>query len=260
MDLWQAHGAIHVAYSRLDRLPVRVVTNGIAPAAKPESFAVTISIERDRSELRGSGGVLRDIAQDYGDNDVIAVANANQILTESLSHLLTCLEASGSDVTLIAHEDGTPGGLMVARCGSLRTIPSVGFVDLKEQALPQLAKHASVKVVRRESPPSLPVRTASHYIAALRYYHRRSSSSAGRDEQPAFSEGWLSTFALSERGAFVDSTARLHDAVVLRGARVERGAVVARSVVCPGAVVGKDQVILDQLVSAEAVIPAQRAH
>jgi hypothetical protein len=266
LDLWRAHGAIHVAYARLERLPVRVATatNALAPSLEGGSLAVGVTVERDRSELRGTGGVLYDIAESYADGDFIAVANANQVLTDSLSHLLASLETTGGDVALLAHGDGTPSGLLLARCGSLRSIPPIGFIDLKEQALPALAEHSSVRVVRREQPAALPVRTASDYIAALRFHYN-----GGADHpQPAeeirtsgpFAEAWSPVFSLCERGSQVEPSARLHDSVVLRGGRVQRGAVVARSVICAGAVVRKDQVVVDQLVTAAGMFPAEATH
>jgi hypothetical protein len=275
LDLWRAHSAIHVAYSRLERLPVRIVTNFLQPELKAESQAVSVTVERDRSELRGAGGVLHDIAEAYDNDDQIAVANANQILTESLSHLLAALDATGADVSLLAHDDGTPGGLMLARCGSLRCIPSIGFVDLKEQALPLIAGNSAVRVVRRSIPAALPVRTASDYVEALRHYHRpehlsaaslhrngngdgngdtRGDADVGRSWD--FTENWFPAFGLCERGSHVDPSATLHDSVALRGARVDRGATVARSIICPGAIVHRNQVVVNQLVTPAGALPA----
>ena len=37
----------------------------------------TFRVERDQSEYRGTGGVLRDLAQKYEPDDLILVANAS---------------------------------------------------------------------------------------------------------------------------------------------------------------------------------------
>ena len=51
--------------------------------------------------------------------------------------------------------------------------------------------------------------------------------------------------------AAVDSGARLHDAVVLRGGRVGDGAVLVRSVVCAGGIVPRNAVIVDKLITSD---------
>jgi NDP-sugar pyrophosphorylase family protein len=153
------------------------------------------------------------------------------------------LAATEADVALVAHEDGTPGGVMLARCRSLRCIPIVGYVDMKEQALPLMARRSQVKAILRGRPVGSCVRTRGDYIRAMRRYH-----DPVRAVQDAFAESWSPVFSICEPGAEVDSSARVHDSVVLRGSRVERGAVVVRSVVCPGAVVRRNQMVVDQLV------------
>ena len=70
-------------------------------------------------------------------------------------------------------------------------------------------------------------------------------------------DGWRSAFALVEDGARVDSSARLHDAVVLRGGAVGAGAVLVRSVVCDGGIVLRKAVIVDQLVTREGQSSAE---
>jgi ADP-glucose pyrophosphorylase len=91
------------------------------------------------------------------------------------------------------------------------------------------------------------VRGLSDYVETLRELHRR-----GPDDQDLadpLAENWKPTFALSESGANVDPTARVHDSVVLSGGVVEAGAVVVRSLVCDGGVVGKERQVVDQLVA-----------
>jgi NDP-sugar pyrophosphorylase family protein len=248
LDLWQAHAAMEVAYAGLPRLSMRIITNSVVPRPLPDAFRVAVSIEHDPYEMRGTGGLLRDIAEAYADDDFIAVANANQILFEPLAHLLAGLEATGADVSLAAQQQGTSGDVLLARCGSLRVIPRVGFIDLKEQALPMIARHATVKVLHRPGQIAMPVRTCADYLSALRAYHLRSSG----DVQPdAFIEDWQPVFRIVEAAAEVHPSARVHDSVVLRGARIERGAIVARCVVCPGAVVRREQVCVDRLLCAD---------
>jgi hypothetical protein len=129
-------------------------------------------------------------------------------------------------------------------CKTLRLIPTTGYVDMKEQALPAIAARYEVAVMHRRRPTGMAVRTLPDYIAALRHYHRR------RQGKPALSdplaEDWHPAFGLVEEGATVDPRAHVHDSVVLKGGVVEGGAVVVRSIVCPGGVVRRDRSAVDQ--------------
>jgi len=248
LNHWLGHATELARWGTLPQLPVRVMVNQNAPeptSAAPRYFG-TFRVERDLSDYRGTGGVLRDLAVDYDDEDVILVANAAQVLLDPLPNITTALERKGGDIAVISHEDGTPSGIMLVTCKTLRLIPPRGFVDMKEQALPLIAGKFDVRVMQRRRPTGLPVRSLQDYIQALRYHHRRKSGRVAATDPLA--EDWSPTFSLVEPGASVDHSARVHDSVVLRGARVEPGAVLVRSVVCPDATVGRDRTAVDQLV------------
>jgi N-acetylglucosaminyldiphosphoundecaprenol N-acetyl-beta-D-mannosaminyltransferase len=232
----------------LDGLPVRLLLDrdSVAPARTADGDGL-FQVEWDASDYRGSAGVLSRFADQYEDDDLILVADAGQVLTESLTSLATALKVRGGIVSLLAHGDDTPGGVMLVTCKALRLIPRVGFVDMKEQGLPAIARQYDVRVVTYPRATGLPVRGLSDYVQALRELHRR-----GPDDQSVgdpLEEDWKPTFALSEAGASVDPTARIHDSIVLAGGVVEAGAVVVRSLVCAGAVVAKVQRVVDQLVT-----------
>ena len=76
----------------------------------------TFRVERDLSEYRGTGGVLRDLAADYDDDDLILVCNAAQILLDPLAAIATALDRKIGDVTLVSHNDGTPSGVQLVAC------------------------------------------------------------------------------------------------------------------------------------------------
>jgi hypothetical protein len=250
LNHWARHAAELSAGAGVADLPVRVLVNqGSSDLVSMAGGNLpNLRIERDFAEYRGTGGVLGDLAKDYEDQDLILVANAAQLLMDGLYPLAQALDESGGQVSLMAHQDGTPSGMMLITCGALRLIPRSGFVDMKEQALPGIAGEYEVTVVNRKRPTGLPIRSLAEYIAALRQYHRR------RLGKPAISdplaEEWRPTFSIVEEGAQVDGMARVHDAVVLKGARVEAGAVLVRSVVCGDAVVRRDRTAVDRIVAA----------
>jgi N-acetylglucosaminyldiphosphoundecaprenol N-acetyl-beta-D-mannosaminyltransferase len=245
------HGAAELAKSiGLEKLPVRVMVNHNTPepmVAGPRHFGA-FRVERDASDFRGTGGVLRDLAVDYGDDDLLLVANAAQILLDPLPTIVAAMARKSGDVAVISHEDGTPSGLMLVTCKTLRSIADTGYIDMKEQALPQIALSHEVRVVRRRRPTGLPIRTLEDYVQALRLHHRR------RQGKPfiadPLAEDWSPAFALIEPDTTVDATARIHDSIVLSGAVVEAGAVLVRSLVCAGQVIKRDKVVVDEFVSA----------
>jgi hypothetical protein len=217
-------------------------------ASKPKlslyEGAVNLSVEHEPHAYRGTAGILRDVSIDYDDDDYIVVASAAQILLEPLEKLVCELVSKANDISLIAHDDGTPCGLMLIRCGCLREIPTIGYIDLKEQALPEIAKHYRVRVVRHVRPSGLPIRTLEGYIEALREYRW---VLAGKGDHRAKEDGY-SLFEIVEDGAVVAPDSRLHDSIVLRGGRVEGKSVLFRSIVGSRGVV-RQQTIVNQVIS-----------
>jgi N-acetylglucosaminyldiphosphoundecaprenol N-acetyl-beta-D-mannosaminyltransferase len=242
---WLADAAAVARTFGLDNLPVRLLVdlNALEPqSAIGASESEYYRMERDTSEYRGTGGLLANLAVDYDDDDMILVGNAAQVLLDPLPALAMALMKTRGVVSLIGHRDGEPSGLMLITCRTLRLIPRLGFVDMKEQALPIIASKYDVRVVQCRRPTGLAIRTLSDYIAALRALHQPTRAAA----TDPWAEDWKSTFAIVEPGATVSPSARIHDSVVLAGATVEPNAVVVRSVVA--GTVRRDREAVDQFV------------
>ena len=248
LNHWLDHAAQLAKVANCGTLPVRVMVDRTSP--EPISAAVkyygTFRIERDQSEYRGTGGVLGDLAAAYADDDLILVSNAAQILLDPLVSLAASLDQKRGDIALISHRDGSPSGMMLISCKTLRSIPKTGFIDMKEQALPGIAQKFSVEVVHRRRPTGLPIRTVPDYVTAMRLYHMRRAGKPTLIDPLA--EDWQPAFGIVEEGAVVDPSARVHDSIVLRGAVVEPGAVLVRSIICPSALVKRDRVVVDDFV------------
>jgi hypothetical protein len=246
LDLWHAQAAALTNGDDVNALPVRVVIDqtSAAPLARPSPReGVVLCVERDPRPFRGSGGLLRDLTADYADDDRILVVNGAQVLFESLAALHAALRATGAEASLVAHDDGVPSGVMLLRCGCLREVPAEGFCDLKEQALPRIAKTRRVAVVHRRHATGSPIRTTRQYLAALRQLAKGARGGAAESGQALFS--------LVEPGAQVGVSAHLHESVALRGSRVEDGALLVRSIACAGAVVRRGETVIDQVVAPQ---------
>ncbi len=251
LDLWQREAAGLAERLETDRLDVRLLLDPSSgtPRRSPVP-GVNLSCERDRRDFRGSGGVLRDACEGYAPDTFVLVSTANQILIEPMAALATALADAGGDIAILAHDDGTPVGFMLVSVAAAMAIRSVGFVDFKEQALPQLAATYDVRVVRRPVATGVPIRTLRGYLNGLRAY-QRSRAGLSPFEGP-FADDWVSTFGVIEPGATVDPRARIHDSAVLAGGHVGAGAVVVRSVVCGTGRVPPGEVAADRVVSAAA--------
>ncbi len=259
LQLWEREAERLAVAAGMTDLQVRIVLDraAIEPTRNGAAEGIQVSLEREANEFRGTGGVLRDLAGEYGPDEMLLVASAGQILVEGLAPLANELFSLDCDVAMVGHGDGTPGGVFIVNTRVLAALRDIGFLDFKEQVLPRLASGgAKVRVVKRAFATGFPVRTLDSYLAGLRAYHKiKSGHGVGGDP---FAEDWSPTFAVVERGASVDASATIHDSVVLSGGRVERGAVVVRSVVCPGGVVKAGEAIAGQIVASDRVMRKTR--
>lgn len=250
LDCWREQLVTMAEQLGMDRLPVRVIVDrasGMVPGQTSHG-PLRLGIEHEPGAFRGTGGLLSDLAAGYRDDDLILVSHASQLLFEPLAELAGAMADAAADVSLVCSRDGTPSGLMLLRCGALRKINPVGFVDLNEQALPAIAAEHDVRVVRYDQPISRSLRTRAGYLETLAAYHRRHAGGGVADAVADPEEDWHKTFGVVEPGARVHATAVVHDSVVLCGAVVEAHAVLVRCVVCPDATVGRDVSAMDRVV------------
>ena len=244
---WLTHASDLANFAGLGQLAVRVMVDhkGPEPLIGNANYAGPLTVERDRSSYRGTGGLLADITSEYDDDDYILVANANQIMLDPLHAIAAALDHKRGDVNLVSHRDGTATTLMLLSVKTLRDVSDVGYVDMKEQALPRIAGQFAVRVVHCRQPTGLPIRTLENYINGLKQYHRRLQH--GRARKNPLGEDFGRHFAIVEPGAQVPKSAYLHDSVVLRDAIVGSGAAVIRSLVCGGAAIPADSQVIDQM-------------
>ncbi len=255
LDVWSGQVARLAGVLSAERLHCRLMADSAssAPAATPVADRTEWSVETDPVELRGTGGLLRDIAECYGDDQYLVVASAMHLPLHPLERFVAEAVRDGVDVSVLEDLTGSPTSVFVIACRVLRELPAVGFVDLKEQALPQIARNHSVRVVPVPGPIAIPIRTASSYLAAVQARARRLRGLG--DTETAFAERWRSDFAIAEPATLIDPTARLHNAVVLGGGMVEAGATIANCLVCPGGRVARGERLMNQVIAADGCFP-----
>jgi hypothetical protein len=178
-------------------------------------------------------------------DDRILVVSGHALARPAWAAVLEDPAAASCDIAVETDAARAPTGTFLIRCGCLADIPPRGFIDLKEQAMPLIAARHDVRVLATAAPPPIPILNLDGYLRAVRECH------AGG----AAVEDWRCSFALAEPGSTVHPSARLHDAVVLAGARVEAGAVVVRSLIGPGGVVPRGGSAIDELVAGPEARP-----
>src|SRR5690606_39068459 len=119
---WQTQLEVMAECFGLSQLPVRVMVDHAAPRphSEPWQGRAELRIECDPLEFRGTGGLLRDLANEYDDDDLLLVAGAAQLMVEPLLVIADALAGTPGDVRILALRDGTPSGIMLIRCGCLR--------------------------------------------------------------------------------------------------------------------------------------------
>ena len=206
---------------------------------------VQLTFEQDPIAYRGTGGLLRDLSDEYHDDDYLLVVNAAQVVLGSVTSLVKELMKIDTDIVIASTFDGTPIDLMLVRSGILKKIGKVGFVDIKEQALKNISKDHDVRVLRSNVLRALPIRTLDTYLLTIKEYYIYNDMN--RDINHSF-EDWQATFSIIDRNAKVHPSAVIHDSVVLAGAIVEENAVIVRSVVAPNGRVTNSQSIVDTVI------------
>jgi NDP-sugar pyrophosphorylase family protein len=235
-----------------ESLLIRFVVDGTSPRpslSEPES-PLDVRVEEDPFEFRGTAGVLKDLTKSYNEEDFVLVANASQPPLGGQQGLVSALIEAKGIARVLIDRHRSPTGLVLIKVGCLESVSEVGYVDLKEQALPAIAKDEWVSAVTTEERFLEPIRNRETYLAAVRAFHLGSD-----EEESPYRETWRSTFSLVEDGAEVAKGAKIHDSVVLAGAKVGEDAVVARSVVCPGQTVMRGEVRVDETVANGKVEP-----
>lgn len=238
---------------QLSSFEMRMLVETESP--RPKDLAgfdeVSYVVQQDASPIRGVAGVLSDATKDMGDDEYIIVTSGAQIFLEPLDDLVHAMAKKCADISFVSSVDGAPVGVWLIRCGTLKTIKPIGYVDLKEQALEEWKSSFKVSVVERRRAYAHPARSLVEYLSAVRAEAAGFGSGTTIDEDP-YREDWESTFSIVEPGAKLAEGAILHDSTMLSGSTVGKGAVVVRSVICPGAVVEPGARVTDKVLTGVA--------
>lgn len=249
LDCWLA------ACSRigLANSSIRVMTDE-AGAAVWRATRHAASLVRDASAYRGPAGVLRDASVELGTTGPRVVVEHTRMIADPglLAGLVAAHTRSGRAISIATNPDGSFSGIFVAEPEAISIIPSIGFMDIKEQWIPAAQAHG---LCVRKVPLGgwcFQVRTLDAYLDAVGrlcgFGVNEDSRVLGRGGaifDPVGYEGSLIS-ASSEIG----SGATIARSVIGQDARIGDEAVVVRSLIGPGARVPNGSVVVDSVVDA----------
>ncbi len=232
-------------------LSIRVAHNSRVPAPWPETQAVNVRFEQDPQPYRGPAGLVADLCAGYAEHEHVLVVEAGRVLTCDIEAMWHDHLANGADVTVGCNEDQSPAGVYITRCGALRGISPIGFVDIKEQWLACAREQGlRVRVHEFSSPGSIPLRTRADFLVAARYLDNQFGPGSGlsTDRLNRDADG-RSQLRVIGHGVAVGPNVRINNAVIMPGAVIGGGALIEQSVVCPGAVIEPKVRVVNAVVS-----------
>lgn len=209
---------------------------------------VHVSIERD--DYRGPAGIVADVCRGLGSPSRILIVEAARWVDGSIGSAVSAGLEADDDVVVYRNRDGSPAGMYLASARALELVPSVGFMDLKEQWLGKVgASGLRTEALTLAGAWSRELRTRGQLLGVI---------GSDRPELGVVELGTVTVATGRQRsivcaGAEVEGNAVVSESIVMPGARVGDGACVIRSIVCSGGRVEAGETIVETVVGSEAV-------
>lgn len=207
----------------------------------------------DQTGLRGPAGTARDICQHLDDDSTVFLGEAARFIRSDLRGFLKSHETSGADITVGCEPDGSPAGIYLTRNRALKSVPTEGFMDLKEQWLSRaLIEGQRVRVWTFSQISSYPLRNWNQFLNAIRlanYGEDHAESSLNKRFTMDFGRAEGNTI-IQMPGAEVGQGACIRDSVLMPGSIVDDETIVVRSYIGPGVHIKRGERIIDGLIQA----------
>jgi len=102
LDCWREQLTSMAERLGVSALPVRVMVDQATGenTASRSHGPIELTVEPDPLDLRGTGGLLSDIAREYDDDDLLLIGHASQLLFEPLAALTAAIASSSRDVSI----------------------------------------------------------------------------------------------------------------------------------------------------------------
>jgi len=207
----------------------------------------------DQTGLRGPAGTARDICQHFDDDSTVFLGEAARFITSDLRGFLKSHETSDADVTVGCEPDGRPAGIYLTRNRALKSVPTEGFMDLKEQWLSKaLIEGQRVRVWTFSQISSYPLRNWDQFLDAVRVAtHGEGRAEIGPNRRFRMDFGRTDGNTIIQMpGVEIGQGAFIRDSVLMPGSIVDDETIVVRSYIGPGVHIKRGERVIDGLVRA----------
>ena len=201
----------------------------------------SVEVRLDARPHRGVCGLIADTAAASPLAEWLLLVELNTLPPLSLSPLLQAVATDQVAMVVGVSRDDRPSGVYLLKANLLKDVPRVGYVDLKEQFLPQLVSRGCRIESAVLAETSVRLTDRRNYLRGIRIWQsERETVKAG----PSVSgNSLLCEGVVAPEGSFV------LDSAILPGAMIGRGAVIARSVVGPLMHVPDGAVLVDAVLA-----------
>lgn len=203
-----------------------------------------IEVMLDRRPHRGVGGLVADTISERDPDLDVMVVEVTTLPPPSVSNAIDALR-DASALVVGASLDDRPAGVVVLKRRVLEIVPRIGYLDLKEQFIPQAVARGFRAVPACVTSTAVRLSDRRNYLRAVRIWQERGPTSEAERRLPFVSAG----SSVVCDGAVVHERAVIRDSVVLPGAVIASGAVVARSVVGPLIRIPENTIVVDGVVA-----------
>lgn len=212
----------------------------VAELRRPTTSVLGIEVRRDGRPHRGVCGLLADTVSECDLSEWLLVVELNSLPPRSLRPLL---EAAAEGVSMVvgSSRDERPAGAFLLRRDLLKEVPRIGYLDLKEQFLPQLVARGHRIAAAELSATSVRMTDRRNYLRGVRIW--QSENMVDRSDSNVAGHSVVAT------GVELASDAFVIDSVILPGASIGSKCVIARSVVGPMIRLPEGSVLVDAVMA-----------
>lgn len=199
-----------------------------------------VEVRRDGRPHRGVCGLLADTAAECDLAEWVLVIELTTLPPRSLEPLLGAATA-GVSMVVGSSRDDRPAGAFLLRRELLKDVPKIGYLDLKEQFLPQLVARGHRIEAADLADTAVRMTDRRNYLRSVRIWQSENNVVATAPN--------IAGHSVVAAGVELAPDAFVIDSVVLPGASIGPRCVVARSVVGPLIRLPEGSVLVDAVMA-----------
>lgn len=212
----------------------------IAELRRAATSDLGVEVRRDGRPHRGVCGLLADTAAECDLAEWVLVIELTTLPPRSLEPLLGAATA-GVSMVVGSSRDARPAGAILLRRELLKDVPKIGYLDLKEQFLPQLVARGHRIEAAELADTAVRMTDRRNYLRSVRIWQSENDVAATAPN--------IAGHSVVAAGVELAEGAFVLDSVILPGASIGPRCVVARSIVGPLIRLPEGSVLVDAVMA-----------